>query len=47
MEEGRGVGVVIYTVKIYLACSLMLKKELLPLLIKLVAILNDLGVIHL
>ena len=43
-------GVVFYTVKMYLACvacGLMLKKKLLPLMIKLVVILNNLGVIHL
>ena len=40
-------GVVLYAVKMYLACGLKLKKKLLPLMIKLVVILNNLGVIHL
>ena len=44
---GEGLGVVLYAIKMYLACGLMLKKKLLPLMIELVVILNTLGVIHL
>ena len=44
---GRGWGVVLYAVKMYLACGLMLQKKLLPLLVELVVILNHLGVINL
>ena len=43
--RGQGSGVVLYAVKMYLAC-LMLKKKLMPLIIELVVILNHLGVIH-
>ena len=45
--EEKGVGVVLFTVKMYVACDLMLKKKLLPLMIELVVILNHLVVIHL
>ena len=45
MEEAE--GVVIYAVKMYLACVLMLKTKLLPVLTELVVILNHSGVIHL
>ena len=53
MECGEGLvgglvaGGVLYVFKMYLACGLMLKKKLLPVLIELVVILNHLGVIHL
>ena len=40
---GKGLGVVFYAAKIYLACGLILSKKL---LIELVIILNHLGVIH-
>ena len=46
MREGAGEGIVIYTVKMYLAFGL-LKKKLLPLMIELVVILNQLGVMRL
>ena len=45
--EEEGVGVVLFTVKMYLACDLMLKKKLPPLMIEMVVILNHLVVIHL
>ena len=38
-------GVVLYEVKMYVACDLMLKKKLVPLAIVLVVLLNHLGVI--
>ena len=41
-----GGGVILYAVKIYLACGLMLEKKLLPLMIELVVILNHLGIIR-
>ena len=46
-DWGKGLGVVIYAVKMYLACGLMLKKKLLPPMIELVVILNHLRVINL
>ena len=46
MGEGAG-GVVIYAVKMYPSCALMLKKKLLPLMIELDVIFNYLAVIHL
>ena len=47
VSDGRGWGVVLYGLKMYLACGLMLKKKLLPLMNELVVILNHLGVVHL
>ena len=44
---GHGLGVVLYPIKMYLACDLMLKEKLLSLMIELVVILNHLGAIHL
>ena len=44
---GNGLGVVLYPIKMYLACDLMLKEKLLSLMIELVVILNHLGAIHL
>ena len=43
--EGR--EVVLYAVKMYLVCGLMLKKKLLPVMIELLVILHHLGVIYL
>ena len=45
MGKGAG-GVVIYAVKMYLACALLLKKKLLPPIIELVVIIKYSGVIH-
>ena len=39
--------VVFYGMKMYLACGLMLKAKLLPLIIEFVVFLNHLGVVHL
>ena len=39
--------VLFYAVKMYLAFGLMLKKKLLPLMIELVVVLNQLGVTQL
>ena len=40
---GEGMWVLFYAVKMYLAFGLMLKKKLLPLMIELVVVLNQLG----
>ena len=40
--EVKGIGVVLHAIKMYPACGLMLKKKLLPLMNKLVVILNHL-----
>ena len=45
--SGEGMCVLLYAVKMYLAFGLMLKKKLLPLMIELVVVLNQLGVMHL
>ena len=47
LVKDGGRGVVIYAVKMCLACGLMLKKKLLHLMVELVVIFNHLGVIHL
>ena len=43
---GEGMWVLFYAVKMYLVFGLMLKKNLLPLMIELVVVLNQLGVIQ-
>ena len=47
ISGGLVAGGVLYVFKMYLACGLMLKKKLLPVMIELVVILNHLMVIHL
>ena len=44
VEWGSDWGVALYPIKMYLACGLILKKKLLPLIIALVVILNHLRV---
>ena len=47
VSDGRGWGVVLYGLKMCMACGLMLKKKLLSLMNELLVILNHLGVVHL